>query len=118
MAICSEALVKWAFENIVILCLKEFYLRITSRGRGHEREMHRKLCMHAQFSVLMVRLYPIKTINSSSGAKLRDGDQNKFDIIFEYIYKTDLNPVFIQDQASSIQDQSDSAATDALKLGW
>jgi hypothetical protein len=65
----------------MILCLKDFYLGITSRSRGHERDMHRKLCVHAQFSVLMV-------CNSPLAAKLKGRDQNEIDIAFEDNYNS------------------------------
>jgi hypothetical protein len=65
----------------MILCLKNIYLRITSTSRGHERDMHKKLCAHAQFSVLMV-------CNSPLAAKLTGRDENEIDIAFEDKYNS------------------------------
>jgi hypothetical protein len=50
--------------------------------------MHRKLCVHAQFSVLMVRLRKLTRINSPLTPKLKGRDQNEIDIAFEDNYNS------------------------------
>jgi hypothetical protein len=52
--------------------------------------MHRKLCVHAQFSVLMVRLLKIKlkSINRALQAKLKIRHQNEIDMAFEDNYNS------------------------------
>ena len=70
----------------MILCLKDFLFKIQIKGKGNEREMHRKLCVHAQFSVLMVRLCILYRVNSLFEPKLKGRGQNEFDIAFDDNY--------------------------------
>ena len=50
--------------------------------------MHRKLCVHAQFSVLMVCLRILNRINSPLRQNSKAGAKNEFDIAFEDNYKS------------------------------
>jgi hypothetical protein len=97
----------------MILYLKDILFKNHINKQGTERDMHRKLCVHAQFSVLMVRPRKLTRINSSLVPKLKDRDQNEIDIVFEDNYnliKLGSRGVFL------IQPLHKSSATASYKL--